>query len=442
MKETRPGCRGCCRTKSWRLQEMSDEVINVAEAEILAWAKDQVERENYTVRSLSEAIGEKNNATLSRLLSGKADEDPTQVSDVARGRIVHGIRRLMERLGLLMEDPDYLEDAARLILRWPVRKAERESDPIEFFRSLYEEEGWSLRAIGREVGYEGSVVSKVLSGKYNGDMVAIGEAFTEGRRRVLGPSMGAIIKTAASDALEQALQESLGSEYLTVVYGEPGTGKTDTIRRFHMRGQGKSGGHKTILLTTSYLIYSTTLLRQLASALGVEPKGSADVLLSRVEEKLIEDRHLLIFDEVNNLASRPKAAVGVLNLIRHLVDATACGAVLVGTKNLFDMITDHRYRYDLNMIASRIDQVVELPTASLKEVRALLISHFGDLSEQVWTTFLAGLRAESRTGRLSLRRVAVFVKQARRIQSVNGADGKPLTPRFVKMAWANTKRTD
>ena len=365
----------------------------------------------------------------------------TKVVEVVKERDVQKMRRNEEET----------KAAERLIERRPVSSDVGTDDPVEFIRSLAEEEGWSTTEIGKEIGYHSSVVSKVLNNCYTGDAEAVKQACADAMNRLLGSGRGALVRTDTSVIIEETLRESLGREWMSVVYGDPGIGKTETINRTVQAARGKRGAYKAVVVTITATATAGTLLYRLASALGIDPCGQVERLFDRIVDELKRERRLLVFDEMNNLSRAPARAARIVNVLRQINDAAKTGMVFVGTSGLTRLLFDPKNRDSMEMLLSRIRLQVQLPGASLVEARALLMAHFGPLDWKAWDAFQKGYESALRSWRGgdldlesgSLRLVAVFSDNAKICMAINKsskAGNAPLTAEIANLAWQRMRR--
>lgn len=338
------------------------------------------------------------------------------------------------------------KEAAKLILHRPVEASS--ADPVEYFRGLNEREGWSMSEIGDEVGYDASTVSKVFGGSYQGDMEAVRIAFGDAMNRLLGSGRGVLIRTMTSQIINEALLDSVGKEWTTVLYGDSGVGKTDAINRFVAAGRGKRHARRAVIITITMTVSIGSLVAKLADSIGVDSRGVIETIFRRIVDALKRRPHLIIIDETNNLDRMPGRAAQIINMLRQINDEAKCGLVFVGTSSLHRLIVDPKNREWADMLLSRVRLQHELPGASLLEARALLISHFGPLDLDAWKTWLCGYEAIMRSSQRNVdmahgnfRAVGVFVDNARYFMSANKISaGAALTPEMIRMIWQRCGR--
>lgn len=325
----------------------------------------------------------------------------------------------------------------RMIVEYPIKA---DGDPIEWWRKKAEEDGWTHDEIGKEMGYDGSVISKVFAGKYTGDTRKVWDSAADARDMVMGPGQGAFVNTVTAQLIAEALNDARGSEFMTVLVGDPGCGKTSALNRFvNITDRGKA-----LLITIDQTASVNSLIAEIGEELKVDLTGQTAIRVKRIAEELRRRRKLLIFDEVNNLAFNAARATRILNTIRQINDLSHCGVVLCGTHNLFHMIFG-KNRDQMEMIRSRVGTEMTLPTADKQEVEALLTAHFGDVSNKAWKAFEDGMNGEKRlmgiSSGYSLRRAAAIIRQVHLLMKKNQRVGQVrLSPALVNEALKHVRQ--
>lgn len=397
------------------------------EADSVLWARSLVYSDRVDNREIALLISEKTSVVADVVAGSCCDRE-------ARERIAKKLDGLMTSGALMTADSD-IRTASEIIERRAVETDE--SDPIEFFRNLHAAEGWKFAQIGRETGYDGTVVSRVFSDKYSGDMEAVRTAFASARARILGLSRGAVVRTRTAELVEEFLDEVRSTQLLTVFVGRSGIGKSEAISRYVARNLRRRGAPPIIVHTISINETVTTLLRSIANQLGIDRSVRNPELQGAIVARMIASNTapLIILDEVNMLRPRPVQACKILNGVRLINDAVRGGVALFGTVNLFDLVYDLNHQAEVDMIRTRVTLAIRLPEPNDREMAALLESHLGEISEAVWLAFKDGLNRYGAEEQGSMRRAATFLHHLRRVREINQAGNRPVTAHQVRATW-------
>lgn len=308
-------------------------------------------------------------------------------------------------------------------------------DPIQFWMRKHENEDFSASEIGEWVGYDASVVSRVLQGKYSGNVAAVVKAFDAGRSRMLGTGMGARIRTRNRLAVSEMVSRVQYSTWIGIVHGEPGVGKTTSLLHC-LREEGVPMVYLTIHDKSS----SRSVLRDLGEQLGVEGYENHDLMRGILGE-LRKRSRVIVTDEMNNLKDAADRAAGLMNTLRVINDQVSGGLIFAGTtREFYAMLTSRRNAVMMEMVRSRVLMELQAGRPSELEHRALLTAHFGEVAEGVWREYVKGLKDETKGNGLpgSYRRAAAFMTTARYQCLINRVG---LTERMVKAAWQATHLT-
>ncbi|MBI1291832.1 AAA family ATPase [bacterium] len=326
-----------------------------------------------------------------------------------------------------VQDRNGAERAEALIVERP----DSITDPLAFWLRRSEEDGYSASEIAQYVGYDESTVSKILNGKYQGNVHEVLTRLEAGRSRMLGTSKGAKIRTDNVEAVGQIVRGIQHTSWIVIVHGEPGVGKTTALRSL----SGREGGIRTAYLTVTEESTSRTAVRDLAAELGVDGRSAYD-LRRGILEALRVRPHVIVVDEMNNLSHRNNEAAGLINTLRQINDEVCCGLVLCGTTGEFyATMTSRANAVRMEMCRSRVHTEVHLGNPTMVEHRALLQANFGPVSDQVWRAYEAGLNdpnvGNGKAG--SFRRATQFMDHARRVVLINGA--AVLTEEIIRGTW-------
>ena len=187
----------------------------------------------------------------------------------------------------------------------------------------------TLTAVAKGTGYSPPVLSQFASGQYPGSNEAVArrvaEFFANEERRALHPPDPSYRENRFTRVIWKGLRHAHDSQDVAVIYGDPGKGKTVTIRKYVLE-------HPTaILLTANPTIQSDrAVLEELCAILRQRVKGDASRdFVTALVVTLKGSRRLLILDEAQHLTA---AAV---NVLRALHDETGIGLVLCGNEEVW-----------------------------------------------------------------------------------------------------------
>ncbi len=231
---------------------------------------------------------------------------------------------------------------------------EDQSLAIRWLHSFYYDSGKGLQEIGREIGYDGSTVSKVFCGKYEGNLADVVKAVT--RYRALIEERGSVnrapyIKTGLYREIEECCQAALTYQKIVQIYGESQVGKTSALAHYaqeHNHGQ-------TIFVTMPVGGSLTHFLAALAAKVRMTNCARGEILAMNIA-KCFGPNNILIVDELHRaLQARSYSgqSLKTMDFLRDLHDQTGCGLVLCGTNVFRDQMADRAMKKFLNQINRR-----------------------------------------------------------------------------------------
>ena len=205
-------------------------------------------------------------------------------------------------------------------------------------------------------------------------------------------------ETPSALAMLSAIDFAVEVRCLAVIVGDPGVGKTTTLKRY-----AKDDRRAVYICMDPSHSSMAAMLATLSRALDKYPgRGSADMVRGILYALEYDSKTVLLIDEAQHLGPRN------VDMARSIFDASGVPVVFAGNASL-------RNRFDNSQIAaftqvtSRVGRKVDLPGATLADVAALA-GHFEirqpDLIDQ-----LARLRA-SHSG---LRKIARVLKLAHKL---------------------------
>lgn len=167
------------------------------------------------------------------------------------------------------------------------------------------------------------------------------------------------VKTSNYVAFEAGINKALsrGAMEATnmLVFGPPGTGKTENIDYWAVQNDA-------ILLRANEGWTPRQFMKELATKAGIDATGSAQALFERLLAYMVVTGTPLVIDEVNFCLADNAA---VMEKIRDFSDRTETLVIYAGDERVIPKIGRHA------QIASRFAAVVEFKMATLADVRQL-----------------------------------------------------------------------
>lgn len=153
----------------------------------------------------------------------------------------------------------------------------------------------------------------------------------------------------------------LGVPGMSLVYGEPGLGKTNAILWWAARND-------SVLISAKHSMTSRWLLEELVYELGETPMYKTSDLFNQAVRQLAENPRIIIVDEIDYLAGNKQS----IESLRDIHDKTGIPVVMVGMgmadkkliryKHLFDRISEilkfNSFDFDdVKMIVEQLSEV-------------------------------------------------------------------------------------
>jgi DNA transposition AAA+ family ATPase len=247
-----------------------------------------------------------------------------------------------------------------------------------FFDLVGEGKRVSQSKAAQAIGYTGGVVSAYKSRTYNGNIKTLEEkiaAWLKRESRRLSRIDVPIVETSGIAQIKKAIALAHDEADIAVIVGDAGGGKTTGAYQY------QAESHSAFLVEVDPSFTKTTLLAEIARAIGVETKGTITAVISRIVESLRERDAVLIIDEADYLSD------ACLELLRRVVnDKAQTGVVLIGLPRLEYKLRN--LRNDHEQLTSRVGVFVKLEKLRKTDAAKILSNVWQNLSAETIESFV------------------------------------------------------
>ena len=237
------------------------------------------------------------------------------------------------------------------------------------------EHGRSLKLnqarLGETIGFDGSVVSRLISGTYPTEIDEMVGRIDLHRRLLAQEAVDQerpICDTWVLDQIAVTCTMTRNARCITVLTGRSHTGKTTGAQVYTRR----NNHGQTIYVRMPPGGAPRMFLIALARACGISARNAYDQLRDRLLA-FFKPGMLLIVDEIHQTIIGRKFQQTTLELIRDVRDLAGCGVVLCGTPVFDDAFRDEKTERFLQQISERAPIRRRLPdTAPWGDVEMIL----------------------------------------------------------------------
>ena len=227
------------------------------------------------------------------------------------------------------------------------------------------------QALGELIGYDGSVVSRLLSGKYPTDIGPIIAKVDEFRRLISSGDISdkhPVCETWVLTEIGKTCDLTRAAETVCILTGRSHTGKSVALQTYTRR----NNHGLTIFVRMPPGGAARMFLDTLARACGISHRQSYENLRDRLIG-FFKPGMLLIVDEAHQSIIGRKLQTVTLEIIRDVHDLAGAGVVLCGTPVFADALKNDRLKLFFEQVDNRTTIIRKLPdTAPWRDVEMVI----------------------------------------------------------------------
>lgn len=244
--------------------------------------------------------------------------------------------------------------------------ADEERSAIRWLHNHATLNNLSLGETGALIRYDGSTISKLYNGKYEGKLDAVVKAI-ESFRKVHEERANLkklpFVMTKQAQRIFNLCHMARRLQRIGFIYGDSQIGKTITLKKYVEQNNHGS----TIYVSMPTGGAKSLFLSALAKKLNITGQQQQRELIRRIIEAF-DDRMLLVVDELHQ-AVRFERSIYTIEFIREIHDATGCGVVLSGTNVFQEAVKEGPWSKVLVQISRRSCAVLPLkPVTGLDDL--------------------------------------------------------------------------
>lgn len=240
---------------------------------------------------------------------------------------------------------------------WRERSPE-EQELLTWFHQHCLNESLNMKDAATAIGYDNSVVFRVLKGTYEGSWQNVCSRI-DGYRKLWFDRASLKRNVFAENRISRlvwgALDYAIAVQGITEIRGESGQGKSIAAREW----QERNNHGKTVFVECPPTGGINALLREICQCVGHNRNHST----AQMQEGLLRAfnaNRILIIDEASRLLPGQRAVTPVkLEALRYIHDRTGCALGFITTSRFRDSLQKQEYQFE--QLLGRIDMPVTLP---------------------------------------------------------------------------------
>jgi len=211
--------------------------------------------------------------------------------------------------------------------------------------------------LGNALGYDKTVVFRILKGTYEGNWKNVIGEIVKYREVVLEQSKiqaNAFRENSVSRLIWGALDYAMANNSITIITGESRSGKTAATRAW--RDDHNHG--RSVMMTVSAYSSPYMLMGKLCKVLGLGKNYSTPQMYESILRAFSKSR-ILIVDEAHRLLGSRASSQKSLEILRDIHDETGCALALLATQRFQSELVKGEYMFE--QFIGRVGMPVRIP---------------------------------------------------------------------------------
>jgi DNA transposition AAA+ family ATPase len=240
---------------------------------------------------------------------------------------------------------------------WKSLAPDVQAELLWFHQHLLDE-GLDWKSACEALGYDRSVLFRVLKGTYEGSWKNVVSAVLSYRKILSERTLiqrTEFAENSISRLVWGGLDYAVANNSITLIEGESGIGKSVSGRKWK-----EDNNHgRSVYVIAPVIGGAKALLREICAAIGANKNQNVPQMLESIRRAFNKNR-ILIVDEAQRLLPTDRRSSPVMvEYLRDLHDRTGCALAFIATSRLSEQLKKMEYQFE--QVLGRIGMPVRLP---------------------------------------------------------------------------------
>lgn len=240
---------------------------------------------------------------------------------------------------------------------WKSLPADVQAELLWFHQHLLDE-GLDWKAACEALGYDRSVLFRVLKGTYEGSWKNVVAAVLSYRKILSERTLiqrTEFVENSISRLVWGGLDYAVANNSITLIEGESGIGKTISTKQWK-----EDNNHgRSVFVTAPVIGGAKALLREICAATGNNKNANVPQMLDAIGRSFNKNRILLVDEAQRLLPTDRRSSPIMIEFLRDLHDRRGNALGLIATSRLSDQLKKMEYQFE--QVLGRIGMPVRLP---------------------------------------------------------------------------------